>query len=86
VDPVVSVDPPDPWDPLAWPEPLARLDARYGKTNIPVMHLLCSDVLYPVLGPTLTTVRIHCSNQCCVFRDLPVARELLDAMEPLEPR
>ena len=26
--PVVSVDPLDPWDPLAWPEPLARLDAR----------------------------------------------------------
>lgn len=33
-----------------------------------------------------SSVRMHCSNQCCVFRDLLVMRELLDAMEPLEPR
>lgn len=25
----VSVDLPDPWDPLAWPEPLESLDVRY---------------------------------------------------------
>lgn len=33
--PVVSADLPDPWDPLAWLEPLASLDVRYEETIIP---------------------------------------------------
>lgn len=56
VDPVVSVDPPDPWDPLAWPEPLARVDARYGKTK----HTRHASTVF---GSTITSVRIY-SNHC----------------------
>lgn len=31
--PVVSVDLPDPWDPLDWLEPLVSLDVRYEETS-----------------------------------------------------
>lgn len=34
--PLVSVDLLDPWDPLAWLDPLVSLDVRYGTTPLSV--------------------------------------------------
>lgn len=73
--PVVSVDLLDPWDPLVWLEPPERLDVRC----VSAKHNN-----YAQVNP----VKVFHQLTCCVFgfREPLVMRELLVAMEPLDPR
>lgn len=72
VDLPVSVDPPDPWDPLAWPEPPVRLDAR----EHPVTRELLDAMV--LLDPRETVVSL-------VLLVPPAPQDPPEPQDPLDP-
>ena len=69
LDPVVSVDLPDPWDLLDSQEPQARLDVRYGKTiaheNNIAICLYSDNIVYT------STQRLFLHQLCVVVLGSP---------------
>ena len=66
---MVSVDLPDPWDPLDWVEPKARLDVRYGTTtaheNKIAICLYLDNIVYK------STQRVFLHQLCVVVLGIP---------------